>query len=126
MTKKYILGIDGGGTRTTAVLADLEGKVFQEYITGSSNYKSVGIKNVQDNINSAVLGVVGTYQVDGPDVVFSAEAQDYYGDAIVLNATGTIADNNNMQGTFSYYYTLFPLVNLRLKHIFDRFFSIPS
>lgn len=58
MTKKYILGIDGGGTRTTACLADLEGRIVQEYITGSSNYKSVGIENVKDNMINAVLGVI--------------------------------------------------------------------
>ncbi len=59
MTGKYILGVDGGGTRTTANIADLEGKVLAEYITGSSNYKSVGKEAAKENINSAVLGAMG-------------------------------------------------------------------
>ena len=59
MTDKYILGVDGGGTRTTANIADLEGKVLAEYITGSSNYKSVGKETAKENINSAVFGAIG-------------------------------------------------------------------
>ncbi|CAM5223558.1 N-acetylglucosamine kinase-like BadF-type ATPase OS=Ureibacillus acetophenoni OX=614649 GN=SAMN05877842_10322 PE=4 SV=1 [Ureibacillus acetophenoni] len=33
----YILGIDGGGTKTTAIIADENGKVYSQTITGSSN-----------------------------------------------------------------------------------------
>lgn len=72
MTKRYILGIDGGGTRTTACLADLEGRIVQEYLTGSSNYKSVGINNVRDNINNAVLGVINKSGEEDKIIIESA------------------------------------------------------
>ena len=51
----YILGLDGGGSKTTVQIADMTGKVLVERKSGSSNYKSVGIKNTARNINSAVF-----------------------------------------------------------------------
>ena len=53
-----ILGVDGGGTKTTVQIADCNGKLITEEKSGSSNYKSVGIENAKININSAVLGAV--------------------------------------------------------------------
>ena len=58
MKGKYILGVDGGGTRTTANIADLEGKILSECITGSSNYKGVGRETAKENINGAILGAM--------------------------------------------------------------------
>jgi len=58
MKIKYILGVDGGGTRTTADIADLEGRVLAEAVTGASNYKSAGKKASIENINKAVFGAL--------------------------------------------------------------------
>ncbi|MCK4890732.1 MAG: hypothetical protein KAS21_04385 [Candidatus Aminicenantes bacterium] len=63
-------------------------------------------------VNNILFGEMGTYQVNGSVITFSAQLEDDYNDVLVLNATGTITDDNNMQGTFSYHYTLFPNVNL--------------
>ena len=59
MKSKYILGVDGGGTRTTVNIANFERKVLSEYITGSSNYKSVGKEVAKENINNAIFGAMG-------------------------------------------------------------------
>ena len=67
MKGKYILGVDGGGTRTTANITDLGGEVLSECITGSSNYKSVGKETAKENINSAVFGAMG--KLEGKDCV---------------------------------------------------------
>lgn len=53
-----ILGVDGGGTKTTVQIADLNGKLITENKSGSSNYKSVGIENTKININNAVIGAL--------------------------------------------------------------------
>lgn len=50
----YILGVDGGGTKTIVQVADLSGEVIAESESGSSNYKSVGIKIAKENINKAI------------------------------------------------------------------------
>jgi N-acetylglucosamine kinase len=39
----YVLGIDGGGTKTLAVCADLQGKVLGTGISSGSNYHTVGL-----------------------------------------------------------------------------------
>ncbi|HAJ94911.1 MAG TPA: ATPase, partial [Actinobacteria bacterium] len=39
----YILGVDGGGTKTIVQITDSSGKLITESESKSSNYKSVGI-----------------------------------------------------------------------------------
>ena len=38
-----VLGIDGGGTKTTALLADGEGRILGRGFAGSSNYHTIGL-----------------------------------------------------------------------------------
>jgi len=54
----YILGVDGGATKTTARISDHTGKTIAESEFGSSNYKGAGIENSKININSAVMGAI--------------------------------------------------------------------
>jgi N-acetylglucosamine kinase-like BadF-type ATPase len=51
----YVLGVDGGGTKTVAQIADLSGKMVAESESRSSNYKSVGIEVAKENINKAIF-----------------------------------------------------------------------
>jgi N-acetylglucosamine kinase-like BadF-type ATPase len=51
----YILGIDGGGTKTKAVIASLEGKVLAESTAGASSFNSVGKTKAAENLNQAVF-----------------------------------------------------------------------
>jgi len=50
--------VDGGGTKTIVQVADLSGKVVAESESGSSNYKSVGIKIAKENINKAIFKAI--------------------------------------------------------------------
>jgi len=52
---EYILGVDGGGTKTTAVIADTDGKILAEAISGGSSYISVGSEKAVKNLNQAVF-----------------------------------------------------------------------
>jgi N-acetylglucosamine kinase-like BadF-type ATPase len=51
----YILGIDGGATKTKAVIASLEGKILAESISGASSFKSVGKTKAAENLNQAIF-----------------------------------------------------------------------
>jgi len=51
----YILGVDGGGSKTTAQIADTSGKKIAQAVSGSSSYKSVGVKKAIENLNTAVF-----------------------------------------------------------------------
>lgn len=39
-----VLGVDGGATKTSTVVMDVESRFISEYESGSCNYKSIGIK----------------------------------------------------------------------------------
>lgn len=50
----YMLGIDGGGTRTRALILDEKGEVLSLGISGPSNYNDVGEAEAQANLAQAV------------------------------------------------------------------------
>ncbi|MGA9770061.1 MAG: BadF/BadG/BcrA/BcrD ATPase family protein [Blastocatellia bacterium] len=52
--KKYYLGIDGGGTKTQAVITDAELHVLGEAFSGASNPVRVGLEEAVSNIDHAV------------------------------------------------------------------------
>src|SRR4030042_2599548 len=43
--KKLVSGVDGGGTKTVAALADLSGKILKRRKSGPSNPHGVGVEN---------------------------------------------------------------------------------
>ncbi len=52
----YVLGVDGGGTRTVCILADLEGTIFGEGESGPSNFQTVGVVEAVEAIRRAIEG----------------------------------------------------------------------
>ena len=121
----YILGVDGGGTRTIVQVADLSGEVVAESESGSSNYKSVGIKIAKENINKAVFKVIdllnnskeftfknACFGLSGNDscedrdiyhkIIFDSKIKDYLNPAstIICNDTriGLAAGSNSKNG----------------------------
>ncbi len=52
--KEYILGIDGGGTKTLALLGDLDGNTLAHGLSGPSNYNAVGFDEACSALESAI------------------------------------------------------------------------
>jgi tRNA threonylcarbamoyl adenosine modification protein (Sua5/YciO/YrdC/YwlC family) len=50
MLGEYVIGVDGGGAKTTALLADLQGKILARAKTGSSHPRYLGIKKAADSV----------------------------------------------------------------------------
>jgi len=50
----YIIGVDGGGTKTLALLADLDGHVIARGVSGPSNYNAVGFETACEALESAI------------------------------------------------------------------------
>lgn len=50
----YILGVDGGGTKTLALLGDLAGHVLARGVSGPSNYNAVGFEAACSALESAI------------------------------------------------------------------------
>lgn len=51
---RYILGIDGGGTKTQAAIVDERGRLLGTGLGQAANYDAVGIEAAQNNIAQAV------------------------------------------------------------------------
>src|SRR5512135_802595 len=57
MTSEFwVIGVDGGGTKTTAVLADASGTERARRMTGASNPNVVGIETAVQHIAEAIIG----------------------------------------------------------------------
>src|ERR1044071_335496 len=50
----YIIGVDGGGTKTLALLADLDGLVIARGVSGPSNYNAVGFETACEALENAI------------------------------------------------------------------------
>lgn len=44
---KYVVGIDGGGTKTRCLIGDLHGNILGDYTLGASNHQTVGKKQAR-------------------------------------------------------------------------------
>lgn len=62
--KKFVIGVDGGGTKTIAALANLRGKILRIGKSGSSNPRNVGIKKSGENIAQAIKKVLKKRKVE--------------------------------------------------------------
>ncbi len=78
----FVLGIDGGGTRTRAAAVALDGRVLAVGMGGSSNYDDVGVEIAQQNIDQAV-----TAATQAAGLERSACAAVFLGMAGVTSAT---------------------------------------
>ena len=68
--KRYVLGIDGGGTKTRALIADEAGNACGSGIGGPSNYDDVGTEKAKAGIAEAVQ--MACQQASLPEEPFSS------------------------------------------------------
>jgi N-acetylglucosamine kinase-like BadF-type ATPase len=54
MSQPLFLGVDGGGTSTTAWLADLDGRVLGRGVAGPSNAKAIGIDAARSGLDLSI------------------------------------------------------------------------
>lgn len=81
--KNFVIGIDGGGTKTNAVLADLNGKILKTVKTGPSNLRNSGIENAVLNIADAIKKLnVSASEADIMVVIGLAGIQEEYADQV--------------------------------------------
>jgi len=56
--KQYVIGVDGGATKTKAALANLKGRILKTGESNSSNLENVGIKIAIENIAKAIKRIL--------------------------------------------------------------------
>ena len=54
---KYFLGIDGGGTKTTAAVSDENGNIVLKSVGKTINFYSVGMKKARSNLSDIIRSV---------------------------------------------------------------------
>lgn len=52
--QQHVIGVDGGGTKTVAALANLRGKILELKKTGPSSFMKVGVRESVSNITKAI------------------------------------------------------------------------
>ncbi len=65
---KYYLGIDGGGTKTTAAVSDETGKILIKKVGKTINFYAVGIEKARENL----LDVVKAIENELGEITFSS------------------------------------------------------
>ena len=95
----YIIGVDGGGTKTEAVAYDLEGNVLKTSLKGFANLlnnKEEALKNIHDsikeitdeygveNLKGLYLGIAGSESGDNAKLIKEV-ANKFYKDSLVMN-----------------------------------------
>lgn len=53
----YIIGIDGGGTKTLGYLSDYNGNILSAAKSGTSNYLSAGIETAKESLKNVILSL---------------------------------------------------------------------
>jgi N-acetylglucosamine kinase-like BadF-type ATPase len=65
---KYIIGIDGGGTKTVCAVADIEGTILKETTGRPSNFLVSGTEKVVENLFKLIEGGLFELNADFPNV----------------------------------------------------------
>ncbi|MDD3519753.1 MAG: BadF/BadG/BcrA/BcrD ATPase family protein [Actinomycetota bacterium] len=100
---EYILGVDGGGTKTIIRIADIYGNIIAERITGPSNYKKVELEVAASNIIGGVFETIKDLKLENPIINFksscfglagldSKKDEDIYKELIFNSALTPILD----------------------------------
>ena len=55
---QFVIGVDGGGTKTVVVLARMDGKIIKRVVAGSSNPRNIGIQAAVKNVAEGIYGVI--------------------------------------------------------------------
>jgi len=66
---KVILGIDGGGTKTHAVLVDLSGKIVSTAANGGANWERTGLAATQASLQEIVNRALASAGLESTDIV---------------------------------------------------------
>jgi N-acetylglucosamine kinase-like BadF-type ATPase len=62
--QEYVIGVDGGGSKTTVILANLKNRIIARHQVGSSHPRNIGIKNAIKNLAQAIEKILGKIRGD--------------------------------------------------------------
>ena len=74
----YVLGVDGGGTKTTAIIAGTDGSIIAESTSGASSFPSVGVQKAIENLNRAISEAMKKAGIDS-NIIFESSCYGFAG-----------------------------------------------
>ena len=76
MVKAYWIGIDGGGTKTTAVIGNCSGQIIAKYYGESGNLTAISIEQLYERLNDIIehLLMKANVEMDSVEIIFAALA----------------------------------------------------
>ena len=83
---RYYLGIDGGGSKTTAVLCDETGREISRYLGKELNYNAVGMETARAHLRETVEGVLAGEDLRPDAVCIGLSALSDRADAALTRA----------------------------------------
>ncbi|CAB4672568.1 unannotated protein [freshwater metagenome] len=86
---KYLLGIDGGGTKTHACLTDLQGHIVATATNGGANWERIGVPAAQTALLQVINEVLGKVQGEHSDLAgatFALAGMDWSSDPEIFSA----------------------------------------
>lgn len=69
--KKYLLCVDGGGTKTEICLSDLNGMMLYKTKVGAGSYKSIGLEMARENIEQGINNICQIAGITLLDIAYS-------------------------------------------------------
>lgn len=97
---EYVIGVDGGGTKTESVAYDLEGNVLETSLTGFGNLvndKKQALKNVisgieellnklgRDGLKGLYLGLAGSEVGENAKIVLQEIKTEFEVNSVIMN-----------------------------------------
>ena len=67
---KYLVGFDGGGTKTRCIIGDLEGNIVSDLTSTSSNYQVIGINKAKQVIENLFADSIECASISKEDIDF--------------------------------------------------------
>ena len=98
---KYIIGMDGGGTKTNCAISDIKGNILYKCSGGPSNFLAFGVNEVSKNIFNLIENCVRELKINFSDikmVIIGAAGGGRRDDAEMLeNGLISLLKNNNIE-----------------------------
>lgn len=65
---RYLLSIDGGGTKTEFCVYDTDLETMESFVFGSTNYKSLGLKEVEANLKHSFYKICDSLNMEPEEI----------------------------------------------------------
>ena len=77
---KYVIGVDGGGTKTAFALSDLQGNILHETVLPSISYREHGMEKVASRLKEGVAYLLNEAKLQRADILVAAVGAPCYGE----------------------------------------------